>query len=193
MVRAVAGGPLHDTDEDLVERARRGDVAAYEELVQRYTELAFRTAYLVTGSAAEAQDAVQEALVKAHGALGGFHSGSLFRPWLLSIVGNQARNRRRATGRRAALELRAAERPARGDAVPSPEATLEARERRRALLRALDMLPDDQRQVVVCRYLLELSGEETATALGVPEGTVKSRLARALLRLRDLMEPAWHG
>jgi len=189
----VVGRPLEDSDEDLVERARRGSAAAYEELVQRYTELAFRTAYLTAGSAAEAEEAAQDAFVKAHRALGGFRRGSPFRPWLLRIVGNEARNRRRAAGRRAAVELRTAERGDLGVAAPSPEAAVEAAEERRALLRALDALGEEQRQVVGCRYLLELSVEETAAVLGIPEGTVKSRLARALLRLREILEPAHCG
>lgn len=189
----MVGQLLEDSDEHLVERARRGDAAAYEELVQRYTELAFRTACLLAGSAADAEDAAQDAFVKAYRALASFRAGSPFRPWLLRIVGNEARNRRRAAGRRAAQELRVAERGNPGGAGPSPEAAFEAAEERRALLRALDALGEEHRQVVGCRYLLELSVEETATALGVPEGTVKSRLARALLRLRELLDPVHHG
>ena len=187
------GSALEDSDETLVERARRGHTAAYEELVRRYADLAFRTAYLVAGSAVEAEEAAQEAFVRAHRALGSFRPGSPFRPWLLRIVGNQARNRRRAAGRRTVLELRAAAHRDPGGAAPSPEAVVEAAEERRALLHALDGLGEDQRQVIACRYLLELSVEETATALGIPEGTVKSRLARALVRLRELLEPVRHG
>jgi RNA polymerase sigma-70 factor (ECF subfamily) len=186
--RAVVERPLGAADDDLVERARRGDAAAYEELVQRHMELAFRTAYLLTGSAAEAEDAAQDAFVKAHGALGRFRPGRAFRPWLLRIVGNEARNRRRAAGRRAALELRAAREAGSAGAVVSPEAAAEAAEERRRLLRALDALGDEARLVVACRHLLQLTVEETATALGLPEGTVKSRLARALARLRVLLE-----
>ena len=178
------------TEDALVERARRGDEAAFEELVQRHMEVAFRTAYLLTGSAAEAEDSAQDAFVKAHAALGRFRPGSPFRPWLLRIVGNEARNRRRAAGRRAALELRAVQATGRVAAAESPEAAAVAAEERRLLVRALDLLDEDQRQVVACRYLLQLSGEETATTLGLPEGTVKSRLSRALRRLRELMEPA---
>src|SRR6266545_1417008 len=179
-------GPEPETiEQELVERARRGHVDAYDELVHRYTEMAFRTAYLVTASAADAEEAVQDAFVKAHRALPGFRTGSPFRPWLLRIVGNEARNRRRSAGRRAALELRAARDPV--SAAPSPEAEAEAAEDRRALLRALDALPDEQRQAVACRYLLQLSVDETSAALAIPPGTVKSRLARALDRLRELM------
>jgi RNA polymerase sigma factor (sigma-70 family) len=187
------GRPVDPTDEDLVERARRGHPHAYEELVQRYTEMAFRTAYVVTGSAADAEEAAQDAFVKAHRALSRFRPGAPFRPWLLSIVGNEARNRRRSAGRRAALELRAAAGLREGDGASSPEAAAVEAEERRALLRALEALPDDQRQVVTCRFLLQLSVGETAAALAVPDGTVKSRLARALGRLRELLEPARRG
>ena len=187
LVPQVEGRPPDEAE--IVERARRGDVHAYEELVQRYTELAFRSAYLVTGSAAEAEDAAQDAFVKVYRALPRFRTGGSFRPWLLRIVGNEARNRRRAVGRRAALELRLAEGLRRGGAAPSPEAQAEAAEERRALLRALNGMAQEDREVIGCRYLLQLSVEETAAALALPEGTVKSRLARALGRLRESMEP----
>ena len=95
-------------ESELVERARRGDENAYEELVRAHQGIAFRTAYLVVGSAAEAEEAAQEGFVKAYRALGRFRPGSPFRPWLLQIVANEARNRRRSEGRRAALALRAA-------------------------------------------------------------------------------------
>jgi RNA polymerase sigma-70 factor (ECF subfamily) len=181
------------TDEaDTVERARRGDASAYADLVQRYTQMAFRTAYLVTGSASDAEDAAQDAFVKAYRALPRFRPGGSFRAWLLRIVGNEARNRRRSAGRRAALELRVADGLRSGGAPPSPEAAAEAAEERRALLSALNRMAEEDRLVISCRYLLQLSVEETAAALDVPEGTVKSRLSRALGRLRTLMEPV-HG
>jgi RNA polymerase sigma factor (sigma-70 family) len=188
----VVGPPPETTDQELVERARRGSAGAYDEIVQRYTEMAFRTAYLVTGSAADAEEAVQDGFVKAHRALGRFRAGASFRPWLLRIVGNEARNRRRAAGRRAVVELRAARLEVPG-AGPDPSQAAEAAADRRALLTALEALPDEQRLVVTCRYLLQLSVEETAAALAVPEGTVKSRLARALDRLRELLEERADG
>jgi RNA polymerase sigma-70 factor (ECF subfamily) len=189
----VVGRPHDEGDGELVERARRGDATAYEVLVERYTETAFRTAWMVTRSAADAEDAAQDAFVKAFRALGRFRAGAPFRPWLLRIVGNEARNRLRSAGRRAALELRLAEGPGDGGAAPSPEAAAEAAEERRALLRALRALDDDHREVVHCRHLLQLSVAETALALGLPEGTVKSRLSRALERLRELLEPPSDG
>jgi RNA polymerase sigma-70 factor, ECF subfamily len=179
----VVGRPLPETE--LVARAKKGDAAAYEELVRAHQTIAFRTAYLLAGDEADAQEAAQDAFVKAHGALGRFRAGAPFRPWLLSIVANEARNRRRSAGRRQALVLRAAAADAApGDAAPSPEAALVSAERRQELLAALGRLGDDHRDVLTCRYLLELSEDETAAALGVRRGTVKSRLARALERLR---------
>lgn len=93
-------------ESELVERARRGEALAYGELVQRHRDAAFRTAYLLTGSAADAEESAQDGFVKAYRALGSFRAGAPFRPWLLRIVANDARNRRRARGRRESLALR---------------------------------------------------------------------------------------
>jgi RNA polymerase sigma-70 factor (ECF subfamily) len=169
----------------MIQRARQGDRGAYDALVRDNQEIALRVAYVLCGSAAEAEDAVQEGFVKAWRALGRFRAGSPFRPWLLAIVANEARNRRRSAGRRARLALRAtAESRPSGDAAPSPEETVLVEERRQDLLAALGTLPDADRDVIACRYLLGLSEAETASALGCARGTVKSRLSRALARLR---------
>ena len=164
---------------------RPRDLDEYELLVREHQVIAFRTAYVITGSAADAEEVVQDAFVKAYRARGRFREGAPFRPWLLAIVANEARNRRRSAGRRMALALRAAgeARPS-GEAAPSPEAALLAGERRATLLDAIARLREDDRTVIGCRYLLELSEAETAAALGVRPGTVKSRLSRALERLR---------
>jgi RNA polymerase sigma-70 factor, ECF subfamily len=183
----VEGRPREEGAEaDLVRRARGGEVPAFEALVRDHEEIAYRTAYLVLGDADEAADAAQEGFMKAYRALGRFREGLPFRPWLLRIVANEARNRRRSAGRRAALALRAAGegRPT-GEAAPSPEAALLAGERRQALLDGLGRLNERDRTVIACRYLLELSEAETAATLGVRRGTVKSRLSRALDRLRE--------
>jgi RNA polymerase sigma factor (sigma-70 family) len=171
-------------ESELVERARHGDERAYEELVRAHQGIAFRTAYVVTGGAAEAEDAAQEAFVKAYRALGRFRRGAPFRPWLLRIVANEAHNRRRSAGRRAGLALRAAGEDPSGGAAPSPEGTVFAAEEREVLLAAVNRLREEHRLVIACRYFLELSEEETAAALGCRRGTVKSRLSRALERLR---------
>ena len=178
--------PLDEAE--LVERARRGDLEAWETLVRRYQGIAFRTAYVLAGNAADAEEAAQDGFVKAHRALGRFRRGAALKPWLLRIVANEARNRRRSAGRRERLALRAAAESRPGDAVPSPEAALLAREDQERLLAAVERLPDGHRDAIACRYFLELSEEETAAALGVRPGTVKSRLARALAHLREHLE-----
>lgn len=146
--------------------------------------IAFRTAYLLTGSAAEAEDAAQVGFHRAWEAMPRFRSGAEFRPWLLRIVANEAHNRRRSAGRREALVRRAGADDSSGGAVPSPEEALLGAERRQALLNAVNGLDERDRDVLACRYFLELSEEETAQVLGVRRGTVKSRTARALARLR---------
>jgi RNA polymerase sigma factor (sigma-70 family) len=185
-VETVEGRP---PDEDtLVQRARAGDTRAYEELVRTYQGIAFRTAYLVSGSAEDAQDAAQEAFVKAFRALGRFRRGSPFRPWLLRIVANEAKNRRRAAGRRASLALRLPATETSGGAAPSPEGDLVSAEQRAELISALGRLREEDQLVVACRYFLDLSEEDTAETLGWRRGTVKSRLSRALARLRVELE-----
>jgi RNA polymerase sigma factor (sigma-70 family) len=179
----VEGRPLEDAE--LVRQARDGDTRAYEELVRRHQAAAGRVAYLVAGATADAEDVVQEAFVKAYRALDRFREGAPFRPWLLRIVANEAKNRRRAAGRRARLALRLAEDRPSGDAAPSPEVAILAEEERVTLLDVMSRLRDEDRMVIAYRYFLDLSERETADALGCPAGTVKSRLSRALVKLRN--------
>ena len=152
-----------------------------------YQEVAFRTAYLITGDASEAEDATQEAFVKAYRALGRFRSGAPFRPWLLTIVANEARNQRRSTARRAGLFHKVVREGRIEDDPPSPDAAALAAERREELLEALGGLREEARLAIACRYFLGLSEAETAAALGCARGTVKSRLSRALKSLRTEM------
>jgi RNA polymerase sigma factor (sigma-70 family) len=171
------------TDAILVEAARHGDVDSYAQLVQRYQALAHRTAFAL-GAGDDTADVVQEAFVKAYLALGRFRTAEPFRPWLLKIVANEARNRWRWHSRHRTVPL-----PLIGDdllssATRTPEQAVEELETIRSLRDALAALPTHQRNVVVCRYLLELSEEETAQVLGVPGGTVKSRLSRGLAALQ---------
>jgi RNA polymerase sigma factor (sigma-70 family) len=170
----------------LVARAQRGDLVAYEDLVRRYEEVAFRVAYVVLRDAAEAQDAAQEAFVRAYRALDRFRTGEPFRPWLLRIVANQAVSAQRAARRRSAL----AERFERADPAsrePSPEALALDRERRDGVLAGLERLRPDERLVLELRYFLDLGEAEMAATLGCARGTVKSRVHRALARLRPLL------
>ena len=117
----------------------------YEELVHAYQALAYRAAYVLTGSAADAEESAQLAFVKAWAALPRFRPGAEFRPWLMRIVANEAHNRRRSTRRREALTLRAFAADVSGGAVPSPEASVVEDERRRALLDAVNRLPERDR------------------------------------------------
>ena len=189
---------------------RRGDRDAYAALVRRHAPAALRTAGFL-GAGADAEDVVQEAFVKAYRALDRYREGSAFRPWLLRIVANETRNLHRSAGRRAVREARAwqlaaplltgpqagaggrtsagprtdaaQQTPADTLAAPDPLDALVSAERRSELVAALGRLPPAYREVVTCRYLLELDEAETATVLGRPRGTVKSRLHRALRAL----------
>ena len=178
---------------------RRGDPDAYAALVRRHAPAAVRTATFL-GAGADAEDVVQEAFVKAYRALDRYREGSAFRPWLLRIVANETRNLHRAAGRRAAREARAWEQVAPllaggrsstggpgGNGRDDTVEALERGERRAELVAALGRLATPYREVVTCRYLLELDEDETAAVLNRPRGTVKSRLHRALRALeKDL-------
>lgn len=142
------------------------------------------------GAGPDAEDVVQEAFVKAYAALGRFRKGAAFRPWLLQIVANESRNLHRAAGRRSARERSAWERTepllmtAEAD---DPATAVLSQERRAQLVRGLSQLSDAHRQVLTCRYLLDLDEAETATVLGWPRGTVKSRLHRGLRQLSEAL------
>lgn len=150
-------------------------------------EIAFRTAYLITGEAAEAEDVAQDSFVKAYYALSRFRTGAPFRPWLLQIVANEARNRRKAAGRRVNLALRVVQDEPVSRTEPSAEESVLNAEDRAVLLSAMGGLRDEERLAIAYRYFFDLSEAETATALGCPRGTVKSRLSRALGHLRGLL------
>ena len=153
-----------------------------------HQDIAFRTAYLLTGSAADAEDAAQAGFVKAWTALPRFRSGAPFRPWLLRIVANEAHNRRRSAARQEALRLRSRAALPPEDAAPSPEGAALGHAQREELLAAFSRLDGRDRDALTCRYFLELSEDETAAVLDVRRGTVKSRTARALVRLRRELE-----
>ncbi|NUR62267.1 MAG: RNA polymerase sigma factor [Catenulispora sp.] len=174
-------GAIPTDDDEAVARAQAGDEGAFALLVTRYTPLARRTARLA-GAGDEADDVVQEAFAKALRGLGGFRPGGSFRPWLLRIVVNEARNLHRGAIRRVRRE----------DFVQNGVALLERSSEdealalisREDLLAAVRGLPEHDRAVIVCRYFLDLSEAETAEVLGLPRGTVKSRHSRAIARLR---------
>ena len=180
----VGGRPM--LEQALIARARGGDTHAYAELVRRHQQVALRTACVFTSSPEDAEECVQDAFLKAWRALGRFRPGAQFRPWLLAIVANEARTRQRATGRRQAWTERAAhdERWTPGGSGPSVEVAVLARERRTVLIGALARIPQRDCEVIELRYLLDLSEADIAATLRCRPGTVKSRLSRALDRLR---------
>jgi len=172
-----------------VEQAKAGDLEAFGRLVVLHQRAAIQVAYVIAGS--DAEDAAQEAFVKAFRALGRFRSGSPFRPWLLRIVANEARNHRRGAARRAGLALRLAERQAGiaegSSSEGSPEAAVLGELTRKELLEAVSGLPERDRLTLAYRFFVGLSEAEMATAMSCRPGTVKSRLARALARLRQAL------
>jgi RNA polymerase sigma factor (sigma-70 family) len=174
------------TDTELVGLAQAGDIEALCELVERHRVVALRVGYAIVGP--EAEDVVQEAFVRAARNIDRVRGESPFRPWLLTIVANEARNRRRSASRRDALQLRIAHRDAADESgvqgTRSTEEIAMANEQRQWLLETVAGLPDRDREVIALRYFADLSEAETASALECPVGTVKSRLARAIGRLR---------
>jgi RNA polymerase sigma-70 factor (ECF subfamily) len=180
----VVGRPLAEAE--LVERARRGDAAAYEALVVGYQQIAFRTAFLVTRSAADAEEAAQDAFVKAFAALERFRRGAPFRPWLLRIVVNEAHNVVRAERRHERLGARAAEQHE-ATAAGADEAVL-ARDEVETVLGALARLSEADRLVVALRYFAELPDIEAAALAGTTQEAYRVRLLRARRRLQALLE-----
>ncbi|WP_233583995.1 RNA polymerase sigma factor [Micromonospora sp. CV4] len=175
-------------DDVLVTRARAGDLKAYDLLVARHTASAYRTAVLL-GAGSDSEDVIQEAFVKGYRKLSRFRGESSFRSWLLSIVANETRNLHRSRTRRDGLVLRAAAaNPTSEIAEDDAVGAVLAGERRAALVEALRQLPERDREVIVCRFFLDLSEEETVATLGWPRGTVKSRTSRALTKLRGLLD-----
>ncbi len=174
------------SDIDLVARAGAGDNAAFGALVSRYQAPALRLAAAISGSVADAADIAQEAFVKAHRSLPRLADPSMVRSWMLRIVANEAKNHLRGRDRRRRRDDRY------GSwvlaSVPDPESSALDADDARSLGLALGRLGPRDRQVLAYRYFAGLSEVETARAAGVAVGTVKSRTARALARLRTQME-----
>lgn len=173
---------------EAVARAQQGEAAGWEFIVSTHQAGVFRLAYLLLGDADEAADAAQETFVRAYAALARFDPARPLRPWLLRIAANLARNRRRAVGRYlAALQRALAAAPER-DRPPLVEQLSAQQAEAQALWQAVRRLARPDQEVVYLRYFLELPEAEMAAALGVAGGTVKSRLHRALKRLRAVVE-----
>lgn len=171
--------------------ARQGNEQAWTALVRQHQEALFRLAYLMLGDTDEAADVAQDAFIRAFHALARFDVTRPLRPWLLQIAKNLARNRRRSMRRYLAAVGRWWQAAPRQDEGPT-NATVRTQEAQ-ALWQAVQQLPMSDQEVIYLRYFLELSVADTAQTLGVAEGTVKSRLSRALTRLRTVVEQHFPG
>lgn len=174
-------------ESEAVTRAQQGEAAGWNHLVQTHQAAVFRLAYLLLGDAAEAEDAAQETFLRAYHALARFDPARPLRPWLLRIAANLARNRRRAVGRYLAALQRAFR--AEPDQARPPLVEQLAAQQAEAdrLWQAVRRLRPPEQEIVYLRFFLELPEAEMAAALGVAPGTVKSRLHRALQRLRAVI------
>lgn len=179
-------------EETLVKQAATGDLEAFNQLVLRYQNMAYNHAYALLGDHALAEDAAQESFVKAFRNMAGFRGGS-FRGWLLKIVTNSAYDFLRRSQRHPTQPLFPVDE--KGDEIESSpwladpnvsvQTIVERKEESHQLYQILDELPDVYRSVITLVDLYELDYTETADALKVPIGTVKSRLARARLRMKE--------
>lgn len=176
-------------DATAITAVRNGDAEAYAVVVERYQQVAFRTAYLVVRDADAAEDVAQEGFIRAYRQLARFRISEPFRPWLLRIVTNLALNEVRARGRRRGLFERFA--PTRDLAIPGPARQVEQGEQQGELLEAIGRLSHDDQVVLYLRHFLDLPEREIATTIGKRPGTVKSRLSRARQRLRALVEASY--
>ena len=152
--------------------------------MQMHQEPVFRLAYLLLGDPDEAEDTAQESFLRAWRHFRRFDPARPLRPWLLSITANLVRNRRRSAGRYLAALMRAfRDEPASVRLEEASQKTFEADE----LWRAVRNLSMQDQQIIYLRYFLDLSVAETSQALEIAEGTVKSRLSRALEKLRSII------
>ena len=173
------------TDDDLVQRCQAGEREPFRLLVERYGDVVFGTAVLMTHDRPLAEDMTQEAFLHAWRGIRGFRLGSPFKPWLLRILVNRITSHRR---RRVfnLVPLPWGERTPASN--PGPELVVERNEKHAEVRSAIARLPEEQQRVLVLRYDAELTVPGIAQAMGLAEGTVKSRLHRALARLRELLE-----
>jgi len=185
---------LHIENSAEAERIRRivgGSEEAFRSLVAEYHALAYSLAYRVLGDAGDAEEVAQDAFVRVHGAMASFRGEASLKTWILRIVHRLSLNRRRDRSRTAWHRLGLARNcdvnqvPPMPSGEPDPEARLISRQTRAQVMKAVDGLSPPLREVVVLSSLGELTYEEIARVLGVPVGTVSSRLHAARRQLAD--------
>lgn len=190
----MVSGTLASVDEQrLVAAAQRGNLDAFNELVLAYQDRVYNLAYRILGDPAAAEDATQETFIAAYRTLKDFRGGS-FLSWLLRTVANRCYDELRRQKRRPAVsweafgELDEEANPFLVNGQPTPEEAAQQAELADFLQAAIRSLPPDQRVVLVLSDVEGMDYEQIARTLGIPLGTVKSRLARARARLRDLLQ-----
>lgn len=163
---------------------------AWDDIVREHQEAVFRLAYLMLGDADDAADVAQDTFINAYKALNRYDASRPLRPWLMRICANLARNRRRSLGRYfAALRRTLANEPIPMSVHEHSIKSIDAQ----ALWQAVRRLHTNDQEVIYLRYFLDVSEAEMATTLNVAQGTIKSRLSRALGRLRDVVRRDFPG
>ena len=171
--------------ENIIARARRGDADAFEQLVAAYRDQVFRLALRMCGSEADADEVAQEAFLSAWKGLPNFRGDSQFSTWLYQLTSHAAIDLMRREKRQIAAEdITGVSAP---DPAPGPQQQAERSEQRQAVRDAIMQLTPEYRQIVVLRFLEELSYEEIGAMLALPSGTVKSRLNRARAQLKEIL------
>ncbi len=178
------------TDEELVEACQSGEASAFDVLVARWEDRIRGAAFRFLGSEEEARDVAQEAFLRAYRALGSFKREARFSSWLYQIATNLCRDRLRRRKTRATVSLEEIEEngPVMVEARPGAHDRLLQMDLARAVRRAVEALPDEQREVVILKEYQELTFIEIAQTLDVPVSTVKTRLYRGLGQLRRRLE-----
>jgi len=183
---------MEQTDAALVQRTLRGEVAAYNVLVQRYQRQVYNLVYRMIANAEDAGDLVQETFLRAYGALASFRQDASFLTWLYKIASNLAidlmRSRRSKGSLSLEVELEEGREPA-ADRASSPEDAVVRGAVGQIVHNAVLNLPAKYRVVVVMRHLQGMSIEEIADQLNIPTGIVKTHLFRAREMLRDRLRP----
>lgn len=174
--------------ETFLARLRAGDPQAFEDMVKIHQHRIYGVALRMMGSRAEAEEVAQETFLRAHGALGEFRGDARLSTWLYAIASRLCLNRLASGEHRMARRRADALEAVPGRLEDQPGGDLERSEREAALHRAIAELPEDRRVVVVLRDLEGLAYDEIAAALGLELGTVRSRLHRARLELKDKLE-----
>jgi RNA polymerase sigma-70 factor (ECF subfamily) len=200
----MSQGPQAQLDiieRELIQRVCDGEQEAFYELVRPYERSIYFAARSVLENDADAEEAAQEAVLKAFTHIRGFRAESKFSTWLIQITINEARMKLRKDHRHLYDSLDEPKSDEEGDYWPSdyadwreiPSEALETKELRKALLKAIDSLAPKYRQVLICRDVQQLNIAETAKALGISEANVRTRLLRARLQMRDALAPGFDG